>query len=480
MMKTIVKKEVLETIFSYRFPLFAVICLLLIPLGMIVNQANYAKRVRDFSEQVRLADEAAAALKIQDVIQGTVAIKGFRRPAPLSVFTQGFESTLPRYYEFTQDGFKPGESAGDDESILSVQGKVDFVFLVQMVISLIALLFASDMVSGEKESGTLRATLANRLPRDTLLAGKIGGGYLALWVPFALAFLVGTGVLMLSSLPLAGGDSLARVLIIFLATSLFVLTYFTIGIAVSTSAAKARTSLVAILILWAAFQLIIPKLADMTARLIYPVRTETEVSLQKSLLTRSIDMDAAKELGRQWEAIFGGMSQEARDKEGTPERKKWDGIRTGIEQRAKDRKSAQISAIDETFIQEKRRQRNLAVNLSLISPSAAFARFIADVCGTGELEQAKYLEAVRSHQKALDNELFSKVKRTLMVLPSGQVSVGFQAMPIDAKKLPKFTITPATIAEAFKANVRSLVSLLFWLIAPFAFAYAQFIRYDVR
>ncbi|HMA54921.1 MAG TPA: ABC transporter permease subunit, partial [Acidobacteriota bacterium] len=291
MWKTIVKKELLETIFSYRFPLFAVICLLLVPLGMAVNQAAYAKRVRDYSDQVRLADEAAAAIKIQDVMAGTVTIRGFRKPAPLSVFTQGFEGTLPRYYEFTQDGFKPGESASDDETILSVQGKVDFVFLVQMVISLIAMLFASDMISGEKESGTLRAMLANSLPRDALLSGKIGGGFLALWVPFLLAFLFGAVVLMLSAFPLAGGDTAVRVLIVFLATSLFVLTYFTIGIAVSTSTSKARTSLVAILIIWASFQLIVPRLGDMVARLVHPVRTETQVSLQKSLLVRSLDTE---------------------------------------------------------------------------------------------------------------------------------------------------------------------------------------------
>jgi ABC-2 type transport system permease protein len=480
MLKTIIKKEVLETIFSYRFPLFAVICLLLIPLGLYVNEVNYSKRVRDWSEQVRLADEAASALKLQDVMAGTVAIKGFRRPAPLSVFTQGFESTLPRYYEFTQDGFKPGESASGDESILSVQGRVDFVFLVQMVISLIALLFASDMISGEKESGTLRAMLANRLPRDLLLAGKIGGGFLALWIPLLLAFLLGAVVLMLAALPLFGGDATVRILIIFLTTSLFVLTYFTIGIAVSASAAKARTSLVTILIIWAAFQLIIPKLSDMIAGIVHPIRTDTEVSLEKFLLTRSIDTETARELGRQNVAIFANVSREVRDNENSPERKKWDAVRGEIEQRAKDRKTAQLGAIDETYLQEKRRQQALAFNLSLISPSAAYARFIADVCGTGELERAKYLEAVRAHQKALDNELFGKVRRTVMLFPDGRTALAFQATPIDAAKLPKFSITPATLAETFKANARSLFSLLLWLIAPFAFAYAKFIRYDVR
>jgi ABC-type transport system involved in multi-copper enzyme maturation permease subunit len=480
MFKTIVKKELLETIFSYRFPLFAVICLLLVPLGMAVNEAAYAKRVRDYSDQVRLADEAAAAIKIQDIMAGTVAIRGFRRPAPLSVFTQGFESTLPRYYEFTQDGFKPGESASDDETILSVQGKVDFVFLVQMVISLIAMLFASDMISGEKEAGTLRAMLANSLPRDALLAGKIGGGFLALWVPFLLAFLFGAVVLMLSAFPLAGGDTAVRVLIVFLATSLFVLTYFTIGIAVSTSTSKARTSLVAILIIWAAFQLIIPRLGDMIARLVHPVRTETQVSLQKSLLVRSLDMEQAKELGRQWDLIFASLSQEARDKQDSPENKKWGPIRDDIQLRAREKKSQQLAAIDETYLQERRRQLDLAVNLALVSPSAAFARTIADVCGTGELERARYLEAVRAQQKALDNELFSKVKRTLMIHEGGQMSMGFSAQPVDASKLPRFSITAATVAETLKANARSLVSLLVWLIAPFAFAYAKFIRYDVR
>ncbi len=480
MWKTIAKKELLETIFSYRFPLFAVICLLLIPLGMAVNEAAYAKRVRDYSDQVRLADEAAAAIKIQDIMAGTVVIRGFRRPAPLSVFTQGFESTLPRYYEFTQDGFKPGESASDDETILSVQGKVDFVFLVQMVISLIAMLFASDMISGEKESGTLRAMLANSLPRDALLAGKIGGGFIALWVPFLLAFLLGAVVLMLGAFPLVGGGTATRVLIVFLATSLFILTYFTIGIAVSTSTAKARTSLVAILMIWAAFQLIVPKLGDMVARLVHPVRTETEVSLQKSLLVRSLDMEQAKELGRQWDLIFASLSQEARDNPDSPENKKWGPIRDGIQLRTREKKSQQLAAIDETYAQEKLRQLDLAINLSLVSPSAAFARLVADVCGTGELERARYLEAVRAHQKALDNELFSKVKRTLMIHEGGQMSMGFSAMPVDASKLPRFSITPATIGETVRANARSLVSLLVWLIAPFAFAYVKFIKYDVR
>lgn len=479
MLKTIARKEALETILSYRFPLFTLICLLLIPLGLFVNQADYAKRLRDYQEQTRLADAAAGALQIQDVMSGTVTLKGFRRPAPLSVFTQGFESTLPTFYEFTQDGFTAGEAAGGSESILAAQGKVDFVFLVQMVVSLIALLFASDMISGEKEAGTLRAMLSNRLPRDALLSGKAGGGFLALWIPFLLSFLVGLAVLLAGGFPLFAGDAAARIVVVFLVSSLFVLIYFVIGLAVSSTTAKARTSLVAILIIWAAFQLIIPKMSDMAARLIHPVRTDTEVSLQKSILVRTLDMEQARELGREYDRVYANAPESAQE-ENSPERKRWDPLRDGIQQRYRERKSRELGAIDETFLQEKRRQTSLALNLSLVSPSAAFARFVSDVCGTGELERTKYTEAVRSHQIALDTALFGKVKRTVMLHEGGRTSVGFTAMPVDAANLPKFTVATATLAEAFKANGRSLISLLLWLILPYAFAYVKFLKYDVR
>lgn len=101
MWRTIVRKEILENLFSYRFPLFAALCLLLIPLGLHVNSLGQAKAVRDYSDQMRLAEEAASSISMQDLMAGNVAIKGFRRPAPLSALFRGLEDALPRYYEFT-------------------------------------------------------------------------------------------------------------------------------------------------------------------------------------------------------------------------------------------------------------------------------------------------------------------------------------------------------------------------------------------
>ena len=480
MLTTIIKKEILENIVSFRFPLFFLISATLIPLGMYVNNLDYSKRVRDYNEQCRLADESTKKLQIGDVIGGTVSLKGFRPPSNLSVFALGFESALPRYYEFKFDGYKQGETSIGEESILSVLGKLDFAFIIQMVVSLIVLLFASDMISGEKESGTLRGILSNRVPRDSLLLGKITGGYLTMWIVFTIAFLIGLLGLIIGSFPFFQGDTPTRIGFIFAWTSLFLLVYFNIGVMASTSSDKASTSLIVILLIWSFFQLIVPKVSDMIASVIHPVRTETEVSLEKSLIAASLDDEKAKELGRQYVALFGSNMMESQKSEQDPQQQKWEKIKKETGEKYSEQKATRLNDIDQTFQREKKIQQTIASNLSLVSPSAAFSRLITDICGTGEVEKTKYLEAVQAHQNALDVNLYSKVKRDLIALPNGQVRMTFGIDPIDFKTLPNFSVAHASIAETHKSNLASIISLAFWLVAPFAVAYARFLRYDVR
>jgi hypothetical protein len=50
----------------------------------------------------------------------------------------------------------------------------------------------------------------------------------------------------------------------------------------------------------------------------------------------------------------------------------------------------------------------------------------------------------------------------------------------DLKTLPSFSIRKASFSEVVAGNLGSLVSLAFWLIAPFAAAFVRFLKYDVR
>jgi ABC-2 type transport system permease protein len=481
MFKTIIKKELLESIFSYRFTLFLIICVILILSSLYVNYLGYTKSVSDYNEQLRLTNDAIASSRMWDVVSGSVPLKGFRRPSPLSVFAHGFESSFPRFYEFQSDGFKQGEASSGDESILSILGKFDFVFIVQMIVCLIVLLFSADLVSGEKEHGTLRGILSNSVPRHTLLLGKVLGSFIAVWLPLFVSFLCGVILLSLTSFPFFQTAIAGRVAMIFILTTLFLLTYFIIGIMISVTTARARTSLVVILLVWIVLQLIIPKVSDMVASIIYPIRTETVFSMQKTLTIKTLDEEKGKLLGQEWENIFGPRAPVTTNPEPPEKRDQWNAFNKDVEQRYRERKARELAAQEDNYRKDKNTQEAIASNLSLISPSAAFTRLITDICGTGEIARRKYVEAVKVHQQILSTQLYSHVNRTTMILSGGRTaSTSSIGQMVDLKTLPDFSIASTTGAEVINSNLGSIISLVIWLIVPFAIAYRRFLRYDVR
>ncbi len=481
MFKTIVRKELLENILSYRFPMFFLICAVLILSSLYVHQLDYGKRVRDYNEQIRLASEELSTSRASDLHMGRIPLRGFLPPSPLAVFAAGFETSLPKYYDFNAEGSKPGDTAVAEESVLSIFGQLDFLFIIQMVASLIVLLFASDMIAGEKEMGTLRAILANSAPRHTVLLGKFMGGFTAVWLPFLVVFLLGIIILGLLGFPLTQAGMLTRLLLIFLGSSLFLMAYFALGLLVSASAARSRTALVATLLVWIALQMAIPRLSDMVASVIHPIPTETVISMQKSVVAKTADNEKARALGRRYEELFGRDKGFRMDPEPAANRPVWEAFKTEMEATNSERKTRELREIESSFRRQKTGQTAISSSLALISPSAALTRLITDLCGTGEIDRARYGEAVRAHQQTLDAALYSHVHKTTIIMPSGGTasSSSIDGMA-DPKTLPAFAFRRAGVGEALAGNWGSLISLFLWLIIPFAVAYVRFLKYDVR
>jgi ABC-type transport system involved in multi-copper enzyme maturation permease subunit len=481
MLLTIVIREIFESIYNYRFLFFMIIGVTLIPIGIYVNEVNYSKRLGDYDEQKRLENKALSSSQKWDVISGTVPIKGFLEPSPLVVFAQGLSGSLPQFYWFKPGGYEKGAVPSSERSVPSELGKLDFAFMVQLVISLVVLIFGADVVSGEKELGTLRCILSNSVPRDTVLLGKLIGGYVAIWFPFALAFAAGIFVLSLTSSPLSETGIIMRILLIFVTSSLFVLVYFSIGVMVSSGTSRTRTSLIAVFIAWTFLQLIVPKVSGMIAALIYPIETETVVSMEKSLAMSALENEKSRVLGRQYQHIFGKDSVLSSGNGSSPNELEWNLFREKVIQDYKEKETMQSHSMDEAYERENGTQQNIEVGISLVSPSAAFDYLITDLCNTGISEKGKYVEAVRNYQQMLDRELFNLVERTTLMFPSGRsgaiVLIG--DLP-DLNSLPSFSVPEPGLSEIFGKNVGSFVSLAFWLIVPFVVAYRKFLRYDVR
>ena len=143
--------------------------------------------------------------------------EGYRPPSPLSVFSVGLEYFFPNKVMTANDGqYTVTDDASIDNPLSLMFGKIDFQFIVTFVLSLMALIFMFSVISGEKESGTLRLLISHSVPRWKIIMAKITGGYLVFLIPFVASLVFVLIILNLSgAYSLFSEEMLAKVFLIF-------------------------------------------------------------------------------------------------------------------------------------------------------------------------------------------------------------------------------------------------------------------------
>ena len=91
MLMTLVKKELLDNMLSFRFIITLLLCLILLPLGTYVSIQDYSRSLTDYQESQRLYRESMQGMR--NAIE--VDAKGLRPPSPFSIFASGLERFLP-------------------------------------------------------------------------------------------------------------------------------------------------------------------------------------------------------------------------------------------------------------------------------------------------------------------------------------------------------------------------------------------------
>lgn len=109
---------------------------------------------------------------------------------------------------------------------------------------LLAIAIGFDLISKEKESGSLKLLLSRPTFRDSVINGKILGSSGILIVALAATFMVALAILLFSGL-VPTGDDLARLVIFFVAMVLFCVAFLAIAMAASTIA---KSSTLAVLL----------------------------------------------------------------------------------------------------------------------------------------------------------------------------------------------------------------------------------------
>lgn len=475
MLLTLIRKEMMHHVLSVRFIALLMMCLLLIPLTFFINYRKHLQHRVDYQEAVKITNLEEKKVNPMMPLEPEVEVsKFFLEPTPLSVFANGLEDALPSYLGMTRNGVTQGAPALISAPLSYLLGHLDFLFVIGTVFSLLALLFTFDAVAGERETGTLRITLSNAVPRDLFLTSKLIGGYLVFVAPFLVAFLFGLMVLVSLGFPLGEADIFPRVLSLTLVSLLYIAVFFAIGVLISTYLDSAKTALIVAFTVWVFAVLIAPRLGFLTAQLIAPTRTAHSVYMEKAalrdnlnteLLQKKLQMivtDHSHQTGRQPPSIEEARkTSEELDKRLGP-----------LEEEYRERLQKHADQVDRRYQREKARQESLGETLSRVTPTSSLIYLVTNLTQTGKLKRSDYFQASERYYDRLDEELFGKIRDHLMVR---HVRIIDDAVQI-AQPPP---LNVRTVADTLRLSAVDLLLLVLFGVVLTTLAFLKFFRMDI-
>ena len=274
MIGIVFKKEMLSHLLSQRFAACTILAVVLIVANGVLTSQTYVHKKASYLSQRATEDNKLHEISYYSVLGSDsfnalgfkttpkAAPRALRLPRPLQVFAQGAERQLGQAVKvllfevpYQAEEVSPFQS---NNPYLSIFAFFDMVYIFQLVLGLLAILIASEAISGEKEDGTLRLMLTTNASRAQVLAGKVLAGLTTLAIPTALGFILLTILLLGTENIEVGVGEWMRVGLLFALSLLYLLVFYLIGLAISCATHRSATSLIYALFAWALLVIVLP------------------------------------------------------------------------------------------------------------------------------------------------------------------------------------------------------------------------------
>jgi ABC-type transport system involved in multi-copper enzyme maturation permease subunit len=444
MLKTIIKREILEYLKSAKFLIGLGITLALAAGSTVINVQDYKGRLQDYQAAVQ-------EMKSDGFYQHL-----YRPPQVLSTLIQGKDRRLGNSITVTYlaipsttSGYM-GEGTSQHHRLVSGFAAVDFAFIVRVVLSLMVVFIAYNAVSEEKSSGTLKLTLSNRVPRDQLLLGKFLGGWFVIMGSLAVAALASLILVLSHSFIAFASGEWTRFLAFIGVSALYLTVFYTISLFVSVLVNRPSISLMILLQAWVFLIVIYPNLGIIAAENLFKLPSQEQLAQQKVAAFQPYEAEQKKIQ----EAFSQGVQKGEVSKE--------------LSLRNIDlwAKRADLShQIDEEFGRKLTAQTNLARAISGLSPAVLFDQAAERYGRTGLAEYERFMREVYRYWQ-------QHVERSKLMYTDREAY----------KKAPaiEFRVPVETTAEAFAATWLAWLLPAFFSLAFFALGYTAFLKKDVR
>ena len=419
MIGTIIRKEIAANLLSYKFFIVILLASVLIFTSLFVMVKDFKGRQADYQLNKPKSGEPIAIIP----------------PNPLSIFAKGLDDAMTRSFGVGSTGIdvQAGQQSGN--IVFSFFPAPDFLYVVKVVLSLVALLFGFDQISREKEAGTLKLMFANSLSRASVLAGKWLGNFLSLAVPFLLVTMLGIVLMNLDSAVHLSASGLGRLAFLLATSLIYIGLFLSLGVFISTVTRRSASSLVVLLFIWSLLVFVLPNLGTLVARQLVDVPSvkamseKRQQSWPREILLAIVEGRAA---GR--------------------------GAGEGNRKAHLEAINTEFDKLENDYRLKFDRLVRLSKTINRLSPAASFVYAATELAGTGIGEESR-----------LKDEII-RYKNTV-----------FQEFAQDRKDHAAFTYRYRSAGQALaQGGMFDFGWLAAFTVVLFGLGFAAFVRYDVR
>ncbi|MFN3324273.1 MAG: ABC transporter permease [Bryobacteraceae bacterium] len=308
--------------------------------------------------------------------QNTASPYAVMPPAPLASFAIGQSDLNPSYYKLglrTKELQLAHDEIENPTHLLS--GRFDLAFVLVYLYPLLILALSYNLISAEREQGTLALALSQPVSLGTIVFSKVLFRALVLIV---LAAAVTTGAALLSGVALLHDGTAMRLLLWIAVVAAYGAFWFALAVAVNSFGKSSASNAIALAGLWLGFVLLIPTLLNVAAAALYPVPSRVEMIQAVRSATKEATERGSLILARYYEEHPELAS--ASEQRGRPDF-------ASTSYAVQEEVERLIRPLTSQFDEQIRRQQTMIDRLRYFSPAILAQEAFNDLAGSG---QARY------------------------------------------------------------------------------------------
>jgi ABC-2 type transport system permease protein len=357
-------------------------------------------------------------------------------PEPLAVLSIGQSDLRPSYVQVSLQPIQTVLSRDEIENPQTLLvGRFDFAFVLVYLFPLVIIALSYQLLSAERENGTLSLLLSQPIALGTLLTGKVLARLLLLLSVVggmvAIASLVG-------GIDLAGAETSARLLLAGVVIIAYGLFWFALAVVINLLRSGSAANALALLAAWLALVIVVPATVNVVAARLYPAPSRMELVQAIRRGSDAAEAKAAQLLAEYFrdhpDMVPGGAN---------PNMSEFYSRTIAVQTEAE----ASAAPIIERFATQMAAQRRLVDRFQYLSPAVLTRTALNDLAGSGDARYQDFVRQIEAYHARWRDFFVARIMR--------QSKMG----SADHDRIPLFQYVAESEASVRARVVRSLGGL---------------------